>query len=73
MDEEGGDPSSDSGAHDVDPLPPQLDTTAVYEDVRAGLRWLAQFQRLNDSAAGLQAVLGQDGLVNTPSVAPLVE
>jgi hypothetical protein len=52
------------GVHDVDPLPPQLDTTAVYEDVRAALAAAGQVSAAQRLSRGLQAVLGRDGLVD---------
>lgn len=52
------------GVHDVDPLPPQLDTTAVYEDVRAALASAGQVPAAQRLSRGLQATLGRDGLVD---------
>lgn len=52
------------GIHDVDPLPPQLDTTLVYEDVRAALTTAGQIPAAQRLSRGLQAALGRDGLVD---------
>lgn len=51
------------GVHDVDPLPPQLDTTAVHEDIRAALAAAGQIPAAQRLSRGLQAILGRDGLV----------
>lgn len=59
-----------TGTHDVDPLPPQLDTMIGYDDVRAALSWSGQMPAAERAMRRIQAGVAREGLAETLALHP---